>query len=93
MGGGNVGWIGGCDTTLSTYENVKCDIVSANDLNRTLEWQEINGVRRVTKITMKSASVNLAHGLDPNARIERVFTYQVAYPFDLVSIIDTLLLS
>lgn len=92
MSGAHVGWIGGTDINLASLSEIKGEICCAFDMNKDFEWAEVNGVRRVVKITMQSASVNIKHGLNPNARIERLFSYQSVYPFDLVSIIDTLIL-
>ena len=83
----NVGWIGGAD--LHSIRAIKGEICGAPDVSRLFEWAEINGIRRVTKITMQSASINTKYDLPPTFAIERVFSYQSVYPFDLVSAIDS----
>lgn len=95
-----VGWIGGADINISgggggdpvVIDYIKCEICCAYDMNKSYTWAFVNGIRKVSVITMKSAFVNTKHGLGANARVERHFTYQAVYPFDLVSIVDTLLL-
>ena len=69
-------------------ERIKNRLLCMHDLKRALTWDEIDGVRRVTNIVF--TSVALDADLNKTIDLERVFAYQTADPFDLVSIEDTL---
>jgi hypothetical protein len=91
-----VGYIGGGSSSSATpvdpivNDYLKCEICCAYDMNKIYTWTFVNGVRKVFRIQMSSVFVNTKHGV--NAHINRDFSYQVVYPFDLISIIDTLIL-
>lgn len=71
-----------------TTTPIKCEIMSAPDVDKEFTWTFVNGFRKVSNIQFTSASVNAAHG--QTITLNRAFTYQLVYPFDLISIIDTL---
>lgn len=75
-----------CDETAAEDASVKSQILCADDLKKEFEWTEINGVRRVTKITFSSAAYNVQ--TSTTTTIERTFTYQGSAPFDLTQILD-----
>ena len=61
-------------------------ICGAPDLNRVLEWAEINGVRRIVEMRFSSDVANEELGFD--VEMVRTFTYLPTDPFDLVRIED-----
>lgn len=63
-------------------------VLVSPDVARAFTFAEIDGVRRVTKIEFTSASLDALLGA--TVKLTRDFTYQVADPFDLVSVNDTL---
>lgn len=69
-------------------DRIKNSIVCAPDVVKALTWSEINGVRRIIKIEFTSAETDAL--FNGTYRLDRVFTYQTAYPFDLINIQDTL---
>ncbi len=79
------------DTIVSTADSPKESIMCANDVVADYVWQEIDGVRRITKITWSSVSVATELALS-SASVERNYTYQNIDPFDLINRVDTLLL-
>jgi hypothetical protein len=89
-----VGFIGGgtdgAGSEPLNNDYLKCEICCAYDMQKLFTWTFVNGVRKVSKIAMSSAFVNTKHSI--NGIVDRDFVYQAAYPFDLVSIIDTLIL-
>lgn len=81
--------------TVSTSTNptgvpicFKCGILCAYDMRKELDWDEIDGVRRVVEMRFYSDAVNLLNGT--NYFVRRVFTYKLASPRDLLKITDTL---
>jgi hypothetical protein len=69
-------------------EKTKGDLLCSSDLDRDMTWAEIDGVRRVTQIVFTSANLDAATG--DTITLTRTFTYQVADPFDLIEVKDTL---
>lgn len=63
-------------------------ICSSPDLRRLFSHVWVGGVRRVSKIEMISDNVNAA--VDPDVKLVRTFSYQMTAPFDLTSIVDTI---
>ena len=73
------------------FSSASCRLFGTDDLSRVFTWAEIDGVRRVTKIVFTSASLDTELG--QTVVLERIFSYQAADPFDLVSIVDGLTIS
>jgi hypothetical protein len=69
-------------------EDFKCLILCAYDLRKEFDWDEIEGVRRVTEIRFYSDAVNATYGT--NVYLKRRFLYDVASPRDLAEVIDAL---
>lgn len=68
----------------ATYD----DLMERSDLQREFDWDEINGVRKVTEIRFKSASLNAEVGL--SVLVTRTFTYDGAPDYDLKDVTDAL---
>lgn len=90
IGGGGGGDSSGGETPDPNYDSLKCEICCAYDMTKLYTWTFINGIRRVLKIRMSSVFVNTKHGI--TAHVDRDFSYQAVYPFDLISVIDTLIM-
>ena len=76
------------DHGYSDNTRTKNRLMCSHDLSKSLTWAEIDGVRRITEIEFSSASLD--SNLSATHKITRTFTYQVADPFDLVSVTDIL---
>ena len=61
-------------------------ICGAPDVNRVLEWSEINGVRRIVEMRFSSDVANEELGFE--VELVRIFTYLPTDPFDLVRVED-----
>lgn len=66
----------------------KCTIICAYDMRKEFEWDEIDGVRRVTEIRFYSDATNALY--NSNFFVRRVFSYNATSPRDLNEITDTL---
>lgn len=75
-----------------SIDAVKSELLCADDLSKEFTWQEIDGVRRVVEIVFSSALYDAAH--TPNTTtLVRTFTYGNADPFDLLSVVDEVVIT
>jgi len=72
----------------SEIEILTKKLMCSPDLNRDFTWSEIDGVRRVVKIEFTSALLDAEYG--SAVKLTRDFNYEVADPFDLDEVVDTL---
>lgn len=72
-------------------EDAKDSILCANDKESDFTWQEIDGVRRVVRIDFSSAALDAELG--QTIVFRRDFVYDVADPFDLDKIVDSLIIT
>jgi hypothetical protein len=70
-------------------EDIKCIFLCAPDVRKELDWDEIDGVRRVKEIRFYSDITNTKYSV--NLYIKRIFSYKPATPRDLFEIDDFLL--
>lgn len=80
--------IAGTEASGSEISGAKCTIFCADDVERSLAWDEIDGVRRIVREEWYSLNATII--LQANVKIVRVFVYQSSSPFDLVEINDSL---
>ena len=73
---------------VNILKSIKCQILCAEDLEKSFTWQKIDGVYRVTQIVFESDTVNTELG--QTAVLERDFTYESSDPYNLVSVNDSL---
>lgn len=79
------------DCGYSENTRVKNRLLSSPDLNKDMTWAEIDGVRRVTQIIFKSASLDA--NTSSTTTLTRTFTYQGADPYDLTDVDDALVVA
>jgi hypothetical protein len=76
------------DCGYSENTRIKNRLLSSPDVNKDMTWAEIDGVRRITEIIFKSASLDV--NTSSTTTLTRTFTYQVADPYDLTDVDDVL---